>query len=232
MNYALALETSGARGGIALGENDRILEVRNFESSGRHAVDLMPSIADVCARRGVSPAEISQVFVSQGPGSFTGLRLGVTVARMIGWANRARVVGVPTLEVVARNALDLDDPPHRVAVVLDARRRNVYAAAFTFNGLSYEPLDTAAEVNPEHYLCGQPEDCAVLGEGVRVHRAAIEATGRRILPDALHAARAEHVFQLGVKLASQGAFTEARDLTPAYVRLPEPEEKWARRQSD
>jgi tRNA threonylcarbamoyladenosine biosynthesis protein TsaB len=180
---------------------------------------------------GIAPGRIAQVYVSQGPGSFTGLRLGVTVARMIGWVNRAKLVGVSTLEAIAQNALDLKDPPGRVVVVLDARRRNVYASAFALNGRRYEPLGEPADVNPGEFLDRQPVDCAVLGEGVRIHRSVIEAAGRRILPDSLHASRAEHVFGLGARLAAEGRFIDLRDLTPFYVRLPEPEEKWAQRQS-
>lgn len=231
MSWSLAIETSGARGGIALGFGEAIREVRSFESVGRHAADLMPSIAAACQVQGVSPKDISLVFVSQGPGSFTGLRLGVTVARMIGWGNGARIVGVPTLEAIAQNALDLPNPPANVAVMLDARRKNVYAAAFALKGERYVTQTEAIEVCPAQYLKDRALDVAVLGEGVRIHKAAIESAGARILPDEMHSARAEHVFKIGARLAAEGRFIDCRQITPTYVRLPEPEEKWAQRQA-
>lgn len=231
MSWSIAIETSGARGGIALGFGDAIREVRSFESVGRHAADLMPSIASACQVQGVSPKDVSLVFVSQGPGSFTGLRLGVTVARMIGWGNGARIVGVPTLEAIAQNALDLPSPPINIAVMLDARRKNVYAAAFVLNGSRYVSQSEAIEVSPVQFLKDRTPGVAVLGEGVRIHKAAIESAGGSILPDEIHSARAEHVFKIGSRMAAEGQFTDCCQITPTYVRLPEPEEKWAQRQA-
>jgi tRNA threonylcarbamoyladenosine biosynthesis protein TsaB len=231
-SVGLAVETSSALGSIALGRGDRVLEVRKLSGPRRHAVEFMPTLAAICHTHTVAPASIRRVFVSSGPGSFTGLRIGVTAARMIGLANGARIVAVPTLEVIAQNAHGEAVPPERAAVVLDAKRGRVYAACFVREGGGYAPETDPIEVDPSPFLAdcaAKPGSCAVLGEGVLYHRDAVEASGMVVLSESLFAPRAEAVYRLGVARAAEGRFTEPRSLIPTYVRPPEAEEKWEER---
>jgi len=224
--YALAFETSGRDGSIALGLGGRILDVRHFSGPRKHAVEFLPSIAGLCRAHRVAPCDIAHVFVSQGPGSFTGLRIGTTAARMLALANRAELVGVPTLNVIAENAVDVPEPPERAAVLLDAKRGRVYAAAFVRIDGTYQPETEPIEADPRIFLAERHPDCAVLGEGVLYHREAVAAAGRPVLPEALYPPRAETVYRLGHRLAVAGKFTPPRTLVPTYVRPPEAEEKW------
>ena len=237
----LAIETSGHLGCVALGRGDRVLESRSLTGPRRPAVEFMPTVAAICRDHGVKPGDLGVVYVSKGPGSFTGLRIGVTAARTIAMATEARLVGVPTLSVVAANALGASPPPPRVVVLLDAKRKHVYAAAFDLTEGRYAPVADPVEAEPRafleaHYLADA--SCAVLGEGVPVHREAIEMaagsveqeSGWKILDESLNAPRAETVYQLGRALAAAGAFVDRRAFVPTYVRPPEAEEKWLKRQ--
>ncbi|MEK6677609.1 MAG: tRNA (adenosine(37)-N6)-threonylcarbamoyltransferase complex dimerization subunit type 1 TsaB [Planctomycetota bacterium] len=226
--FSLAIETSGTMGSVAIGCDATILAGQSFATPKRHASDLMPTIDALCRAHSVFPTAIDQVFVSIGPGSFTGLRIAVTVARMMALAVGSRIVAVPTLETVAQNALCMDPTPDSAVAVLDAKRGRVYAAAFVRRMDRFEPVTQPAEVDLRVFLSGQPEDCVVLGEGVAKHIFAIQSLGRAILPESFHAARAEVVYRLGQLRAEQGQFDDARSLVPLYVRLPESEEKWAR----
>jgi tRNA threonylcarbamoyladenosine biosynthesis protein TsaB len=186
----------------------------------------------LCRSHGVPSGSIGIVYVSAGPGSFTGLRIGIATARALALATGARVVSVPTLEAIAQNALQSPSPPERIATLLDAKRRNVFAAVFQRHGNRFGPLTEPVEADPATFLRELMADglpIAVLGEGVPVHRAAIERTGVAILPSALDRARAETVYSMGRRLAEAGRFTSRRDLVPFYVRPPEAEEKWERR---
>lgn len=138
-------------------------------------------------------------------------------------------MAIPTLDVIAQNALDADPAVDHVAVVLDAKRGNVYAAWYRRNGAVMVPQSTAADVEPFAFLSGLPADCAVLGEGVTYHRAAIERASRMILPEPLWPPRAETVYRLGYAKALAGQFVNRRDLIPIYIRPPEAEEKFAAR---
>ncbi len=227
--YALAFETSSLHGSIALGRGRTVIATRPFSGPRRHATDFLPTIDATCRESAVSPGEVRRVFVSIGPGSFTGLRIGITAARILGLANGASVVGVPSLEVIAQNAATLEDPPPQVAVILDAKRRRVYAATFELCGNSYKPLAAACETDPAAFLGGQPADCAVMGQGVLCHREVVEEIGLRVLPESLAHPRAEVAYRLGHARAEAGQTTPPRELAPLYIRPPEAEERWEKR---
>src|SRR3972149_226432 len=143
--YGLAFETSCAVGSVAVGRGAEVLGARTLSRPKAHAVEFLPTVKALCEVHGVEPPSIQRVYVSAGPGSFTGLRIGVTAARMIALGVDARVVAVPTLEVIAQNALDTNPPPLHVAVVLDAKRSRVYAAAFVREGGAYVGTTDAIE---------------------------------------------------------------------------------------
>lgn len=249
-DYGLAFETSSAIGRVALGRGDEILAACRLDAPRAHAMQFLPAIAAICNDHDIRPGDIGTVYVSCGPGSFTGLRISVTTARIMALAGDARLVAVPTLEVIAQNALDLPEshtppeptprngngsdnahtsPPSRVAVVLDAKRSRVYACAFVRRGERYLPDGDPIETDPVEFLSAQLKldpACAVMGEGVLYHRPAIEAVGLPVLPERNHLPRAETVYRLGLSMARRGLFSDRRSLTPVYVRLPEAEEKW------
>lgn len=245
--YALALETSGDMGSVALGRGAEVLETRLLGGPRRHAVEFLPTVAAICKAHAVEPATIRRVYVSSGPGSFTGLRIGITAARMIALAGGASVIAVPTLEVIAQNAalaagepLGLKPsacsvPPDRVVVVLDAKRGRVYAAAFVRRDNGYAATGDPVEADPVSFLASQAaqgQSCAVLGEGIRYHLKAVEASGWPILPESLYRPRAETVYRLGLARAGEGRFDDRRTLVPTYVRPPEAEERWEQRQTN
>lgn len=230
---ALAIETSGALGSVAIGRGDAVLEACTLTGDRRHAVELLPTIRALCDRHAVTPSAIDRVYVSVGPGSFTGLRIGVTVARMIALTTGAKVVAVPTLDVIARNVFLAPDPPDRLCVLLDAKRGNVYAAVFERRADGYAALTDAVEASPEEFLSANVSGqlvCAVTGGGIASYGDVVEASAWDAVPEALHVPCAEAVYELGVSLARQGRFHEARSLTPTYIRPPEAEERWRQRQ--
>jgi len=224
--WALAFETSSRLGSIALGRADEVMDVRIFSGPRKHAVEFLPAIDDLCRTHGVAPRDVAQVFVSSGPGSFTGLRIGVTAARMIALAVAADVVSVPTLDIIAQNALVLPSPPQHVAVLLDAKRRRVYAAAYVWEGGVYRAMSEPVEADPLEFLSHQSAGCAVLGEGVLYHAESVDASGRPRLHETLYAPRPETAYKLGRQRALAGCLTLPRELVPTYIRPPEAEEKW------
>lgn len=225
----LAFETSCRIGSVALGREGIVLEERMLSAPRAHAVEFVQLIADLCRDHGVTPEGIDRVAVSHGPGSFTGLRIGVTAARMLAMASSALLFAVSTLEVIAQNAAAVKDPPEHVSVVLDAKRNRVYASSFRFDGSRYVALDEPAEVAPEAYLAKRPADTLVLGEGVARYREAIERAGLAVGPDESHQPRASVVYRLCLGPEGSTQSVAPRDFVPRYVRIPEAEERWAKR---
>ncbi len=222
----LALETSSRRGGIALGRGDAFLASRELPSLMGHAAALLPAIDELCRSCAVEPAAIDRVFVSAGPGSFTGLRIGITVAKMLAFGGRAAVVAVPSMRVISRNALQISAPPVHVAVTLDAHRDSVYGCLLRLGNGDYEPLTEPAELSPAAWTTSLPADAVLIGEGVAVLRRVLGGVSHAVADESLHIPRAEAAYQLGVMLlASRGADDAAR-LTPHYVREAAAVEKW------
>jgi len=226
-----AIETTGLVGSVALGRSRHILAAEIFTATKRHALELLPTIDRLCRSKSLAPTDIGELYVSAGPGSFTGIRIGITVARTVAWAADARVVCVPTLDVVAQNALQLPDPPPNLAVFLDAKRNKVYAAAFKFFDGEFQRTTEPAEHDPAEFLRNLPRPAAVVGEGVPYVGEVLQQTDCTVLPDDLNRARAERVYALGYAAARQGRFNDLGTLIPIYVRRPEAEEIWERRQS-
>ncbi len=225
----LALETSGRRGSVAVALGRELLAVEPFGTDRNHAVELLPMVDRLTRQVGWAPEQVDDVFVSAGPGSFTGLRVGITVARTLALATGARVVRVSTVEVLACNALAMDPPPASLAVVLDAKRSQVYGAVFRFEAGRYQTVTEACVMAPDELLATAQRPVAVLGEGVPYHREAIDRIGADVLPEEHWPAQAEHVHAVGCELAARGQYANPRDLIPIYLRRPEAEEKWEQR---
>src|SRR3954469_5709785 len=104
MPRALAIETSGRIGSVALIDENGAIEEREFPHGLQHAAGLIPLIDQLSSQRGWSPAQLEHVYISAGPGSFTGLRIGITLAKTLAFATGAKLVAVPTMGVLVANA--------------------------------------------------------------------------------------------------------------------------------
>jgi len=238
----LAIETSSARGSVALGRGARVLGATVLPTERRHTSELLPAIRDLLHAAGHAPRDVGVVAFSQGPGSFTGLRIAATVARMWQSAVGSRVVGVPSLEVCARNALTHPDHPARVAVLVDARRNQVFgglferlpACASTESPDGLTALQPAALHDVAAWLATIPRPCALLGDGVARNAEAIAAAGADLLPLPLEYAwpDARQVLAIGARLANEGHFLAPGEIVPAYHRPPECEEVYEQRRAE
>ncbi|MGE5294374.1 MAG: tRNA (adenosine(37)-N6)-threonylcarbamoyltransferase complex dimerization subunit type 1 TsaB, partial [Solirubrobacterales bacterium] len=139
----LALETSSRIGSAALALGDKLIEELAFSGPMSHSAEILPTIEVLLARQGCGPREIDQVHIAVGPGSFTGLRIAVTLAKSMALAHGVKIVTVDSLDVVAANlgepvmdkaACDAESPgcplPDRIAALFDAKRGQFYAAVY------------------------------------------------------------------------------------------------------
>ena len=144
----IAIETSSASGSVAIGQGPRINAERSFSTQTQHARELLPTLALLYQENGWRAGEVEECYLSIGPGSFTGLRVAVTFARHLALATGARLCPVPTLDVIAANALELPQPPARLAVILDAKRSQVFGAIFSFSGNAYRADGSPRLIEP------------------------------------------------------------------------------------
>lgn len=226
---AIAVETSGTVGSVAFGAGGVVLGERVFDSNIRHGAALLPTLAELLRSCDLAPTDAGHIYVSAGPGSFTGLRVGISFARTYAAATGAQIVCVPSLEVIAQNALGSGHP--RIAVMLDAKRNHVLAACFEHRDGAYRPVDEPNEYAPVSYATSL-RPVGLIGEGVRTYWEKLNGlSGVTIIPDGEvpYAARARTVFTLGTEMAMRGAFTAARDVVPMYIRRPDAAERWEQR---
>jgi tRNA threonylcarbamoyladenosine biosynthesis protein TsaB len=230
--YSIAIETSSRAGGLALGRGEELLRAVPFEAAGRHATQLLQRLDELLRGRGLRPADLAEVYVSAGPGSFTGLRIGITVARTLALALPGlRVAPVPTASAVAENARDLDW--QHLAVVMDHKDGEFYAALFcrgktgtvpAFGG--YSP-GFPALARVEEFLSRAPRPLVVLGEALEFVR--LEGPGVTRADPSLDLPTPEGVWRVGRRLAKSGEFTEPQRLLPLYTRKPEAVRLWEKR---
>jgi tRNA threonylcarbamoyladenosine biosynthesis protein TsaB len=99
----LAIETSGRLGSVALAQGDKLLSEKQFSGPMRHSAEIFPAVTDLLSRFDKKPDQIEHVYISVGPGSFTGLRIAVTLAKTLALANDAKIIAVDTLDCIAAN---------------------------------------------------------------------------------------------------------------------------------
>jgi tRNA threonylcarbamoyladenosine biosynthesis protein TsaB len=214
---------------VVLALGTRLVGEQSFSTKTQHARDLLPTLAKLYEQCSWPSGEADQCYVSIGPGSFTGLRVAVAFARHLALAAGVRLCAVPTLDVIATNALSMNSPPLQLAVILDAKRGQVFGAIFDLDGTAYRRQHEPQLIDPASLLSGGTE-FSVMGEGIDYHRAAVEASGASIVDRELWTPRAAGVHQLGLGMAEGGQFTLQHELVPFYLRRPEAEEVWEKKQ--
>jgi tRNA threonylcarbamoyladenosine biosynthesis protein TsaB len=226
----LAIETSSAHGSVALAEGDDLRAVADLATTAKHCQHLMPTIDALCRQSGWKPTDLDHIYVSAGPGSFTGLRISITIAKTLATALGLQIVAVPTMRVIAARAESLDEPPASLGVVLDAKRQQVYASLFQLRDRQYEMVLDACLMTPAELLERAPRPLSLTGEGLAWHADAFQEHAIDWLDEDHRMPRAQEVHRIGRRMAKQSEFTPPNELIPIYIRVPEAEEKWAERQ--
>ena len=133
----LAVETSGRMGSVAIAITDQLLAETAFSAPMRHSAEIFPAVCGLLDRFNRKPQEIEHVYISAGPGSFTGLRIAVTMAKIMNLANAVKIVAVDTLDVIAANAADCitgekNSEINKIAAIIDAKRGQFFIAAYQY----------------------------------------------------------------------------------------------------
>jgi tRNA threonylcarbamoyladenosine biosynthesis protein TsaB len=222
----LAIETSGQRGSIAalIGDDDSLTTVGQFmlTAERRTAQALAPALQSLLTDAAWPPESIQLVAVAVGPGSFTGLRIGVTTAKTFAYAVNAQLIGVNTLAVLAHQAPPGDEP---LWTVMDAQRGELFVARFdqnadrklilTHNTSILTQDDWLAELRPRHRITG-PATGRVLAK---------LPTKISVVPEPHWQPTAEAVGFVGWQAYRAGDRDDVWKLVPLYYRQSAAEEK-------
>jgi tRNA threonylcarbamoyladenosine biosynthesis protein TsaB len=228
----LILETSSRIGQVALAVGETLRAVRRLDEARRHARDLAPALAEMLRGQGWRARDLNAVVVSRGPGSYTGLRVGIMSAKALAYATGCALIGIDTFAAVALQA-----PPQvgQLDVLADAQQAKVYVQRFARIGsgdawqpltpLVIEPLTDwlarrASGLNPE-------EPAWVSGPGLYVYGGQ--------LPEAVPMVDAgrwdpqpDSLLHLGLARFKAGEHDDPWALEPHYLRPSAAEEQWRR----
>lgn len=225
----LALESTDLAGSVATWHEGRLVCELALAAGQRSAQSLAPGIVAVLAQSGWRPAEVGLMAVTVGPGSFTGLRVGVTTAKAFAYACGASVVGLDTLEVLA--AAVPCTAASRLAAAVDAQRGDVVAGTFVPDGADGWIAEAPARlIDWQTWLDGLPDGAAVASPLLRKRAADVPA--RLVLTPQSHwTPRAGVVARLAEMRLNEGRLDDVWQLAPRYSRPSAAEEK-ARRTKD
>lgn len=140
MAHILSIETSTSICSVAIHEQGELLALAEIKEPGAHAEKLLLLVDEVFEKAGLSFGDLDAVAVSQGPGSYTGLRIGVSTAKGIAYALEIPLIGINTLQAMA--ASQPVAPGDYVVAVLDARRKEVYTQTFTDSLQELSPIES------------------------------------------------------------------------------------------
>jgi tRNA threonylcarbamoyladenosine biosynthesis protein TsaB len=220
----LLLETSGAVGQVGLGLGSRVIAQQTLDIHYRHNRDLAPAVVNLLQRASWRPRDLQGVIVSRGPGSYTGLRVGIMSAKTLAYATGCSLITVNTFDCLVRQA-----PPDvcSLDVIADAQQGNVYTQTFQRDlqagawraaaPLAIEPLrDWLARRSPTTW---------VTGPGLLNHAQSLGAAHRQV-PSQFWLPKLEPLLESGVDRGTPLSATEVMALEPLYLRPSSAEQKW------
>jgi tRNA threonylcarbamoyladenosine biosynthesis protein TsaB len=220
----LALDTATPVTAVALMENDNVLG-QAYQPAKNHSVTLLPAVDRLLADSSLSRDSLGAVAAGVGPGSFTGVRVGLTLAKSLAFALGIDLVGVSTLQALARNGRGGE--ADWICPTLDALKKEIYGAKYKMDGSCEE---TEAAHDPRkwaEHLAETGGRCLLVGTGVSRYRDVfVEVLGdRAVVPERedLHRVDAVAVGLLGLQRLQKGEKDDPRTLEPMYCRLSEAE---------
>ncbi len=217
----LLIETSGRNGFVAVAEGAILLEVQRLEEARRHARDLAPATVALLNSRGWKARDLNGIVVSLGPGSYTGLRVGIMSAKTMAYAVGSALIGVETFAVIAAQA---PKEINHLDILADAQQENIYAQSFIRKSEGW-CSDDALRISPfAEWLALRKPDAGASGPGL--HRWAARLPAGSLMVDAnLWDPRPDTLLQVGLARYAAGERDDPFTLEPLYLRASSAEEQ-------
>lgn len=215
----LAVDTSGMLGSFAITDGSQMLFERQLNDGQRNAQSLVAEVDRAFRTLNIASKDFQTVAVSIGPGSFTGLRVGLTFAKTFAWLNQASLVAVDTLQAIALQApADVET----VTAVIDAQRGELFAGTYRWDAdCGCRVLMNPVVVSTQDSLSA---DYPLMGPGLLKLRPEV-AAAHRLLDSSFWDPRASSIATLGTQMAQRRQFSTPESLEPVYIRLSYAEEK-------
>jgi tRNA threonylcarbamoyladenosine biosynthesis protein TsaB len=229
----LGIDTSTSCGSVGLIEDDTVIAEYLLDIPVTHSERLLRSIEYVLRQAGCSTEDLDGWAISLGPGSFTGLRIGVSTIKGLAFATQKPVAGVPTLDALAFN---ITPTPYLICPILDARKGEVYTGFYRYEeGNNLKRISVYQAISPEDLTSKIEERTIFLGNGVKTYgdylRNAVPALAT-FVPVSLNLPHGSIVARLGLERLHRNEVLDLSTFTPIYVRASEAEIKWKEKHPD
>lgn len=232
----LAIDSATPVAGVALVDENRVVREEFVNYGKTHSETLLPMIDRVLSGCGCAITDISALAVTIGPGSFTGLRIGLAAVKGLSMASHKPVVGVSTLEVIAHN---LTGSSALVCPLLDARKQEVYCGFYDVGDIYPRELAEPRACSPEQFAAHAAQiahqsgknNIILLGDGCFPYKEYFQQTLREqmlMAPSHMMFPRAAALGSLAVKKVRASLYEDVYTLKPFYIRLSEAESRLAR----
>jgi tRNA threonylcarbamoyladenosine biosynthesis protein TsaB len=223
----LGIDTSTSCGAVGLIDDERVLSDTLFNIPVTHSERLLSAIEFVLRETCCLIEDIDGWAISLGPGSFTGLRIGVSTVKGLAFATGKPVAGVGTLDVLASQ---ISPTPYLICPILDARKKEVYSAFYRYEEEGILRRQSEDRVlRPEDLVKKITEQTILIGDGVRTYKNFLQRSlpSLAVFPAApLHVPRGSVVAQLGFELLKKKDHLNVSTFSPLYIRPSEAEVKW------
>ncbi|OQX64307.1 MAG: tRNA (adenosine(37)-N6)-threonylcarbamoyltransferase complex dimerization subunit type 1 TsaB [Desulfococcus sp. 4484_241] len=217
----LAVDTATNCCGVAIADDDEIVASVTLVSGLTHSRRLLSVIHDIMDKTGLTVADMDGFAVTLGPGSFTGLRIGISTVKGLAVALRKPVAGVSTLEAIA---WQFHTSSMLICALIDARKGEVYTSRYRFKNGKPEIVLPECVLPPEQAIAGIKEPCIFAGPGVDVCREAVCGNSVKtavIAPSFQKNVPPGTVACLGIRNFKDGMVNAPDDLAPVYIRKPD-----------
>lgn len=226
----LGIDTANTPLSIAIVKDGQLLVEENASVAINHSLRAMPAMEEVFSKANLTPTDIDAIAVSEGPGSYTGVRIGVTIAKTLAWTLEKPLVGISSLKAIAMNGLFFDG---LICPLVDARRENVYAGVYESDNENLASVIEDGHYSMDELLALLHEyegPILFIGKDVSLHKnKLIDQLGKRAVIAPLHfnLPRASSLIY-----AAQQSETgeDIHNFVPEYRRIAEAEANWLKAQ--
>jgi tRNA threonylcarbamoyladenosine biosynthesis protein TsaB len=228
----LAIDTSNFVMGVSILDNEEVIGEMITNIKKNHSIRLMPAIQSLMEECSIEPSQLERIVVAEGPGSYTGVRIGVTIAKTLAWTLSIPLVGVSSLEVLAANGRYFNG---YISPMFDARRGQIYTGLYEYeNGQLKNVMDDQLVMNHEWVKKLKEYERPVLfiGNDVRLHQ---ELFSRELANQAAFSAITQQnprPSELGLIGVKKQPIDHVHEFVPNYIRMAEAEVNWLAAQKD
>ena len=225
----LLLETSGSCGIVALGFGSNIISHRVLEIAKRHVSDMAPAIAEMLKECGWEAKNLDAIATGIGPGSYTGLRIGLMSSRTLAMMTGARLLGISTFEILAQHGLEAGHA--KVEIIADAQQDKIYAQRFENNNSNLISASELKIVSAAEWIANRDISFAIAGPGVPKVLPLIQANQGMVVEQSGNINK-ESFLALALKKLFSHHSDDPLSLQPLYLRRSSAEEQWDKRIAD